>query len=252
MNSPRGLGVSPAATSTPTGVFSQRFEALLPRAGALGCVVPFAPPPFLLIYLCANVGLRGLLAVTPLARLSYSPPRLCVPPPCCESSHPLARLLPSAPPTGLDECFFFISFVIGLPYSLIFCQFWLFFVFKLLLSFFWLCEEAQCVYLHLHLGRQSKFSLFLVCFYKLPNKSGQLRKFNSTKGKLILSELQSILFPDYNNIIDSCKDMSHFNFGSLTVSGPFPINLVGSLFRSHCQGRKKEDSHFVCFLCTFS
>ena len=29
-------------------------------------------------------------------------------------------------------------------------------VFKLLLSFFWLCEEAQCVYLRLHLGRKNK------------------------------------------------------------------------------------------------
>ena len=36
----------------------------------------------------------------------------------------------SAPPTGLDECFFFISLFVGLPHSLIFCQFWLFFVFK--------------------------------------------------------------------------------------------------------------------------
>ena len=51
----------------------------------------------------------------------------------------LSILLPvSAPPTGLDECFFFISLVVRLPYSLIFCQFSLFFVFKLLLSFFWL------------------------------------------------------------------------------------------------------------------
>ena len=66
-----------------------------------------------------------------------------------------AQLPVSAPPTGLDECFFFISLVVGLPYNLIFYQFWLFFVLKLLLSFFWLCEEAQCVYLHLHLGRKS-------------------------------------------------------------------------------------------------
>ena len=58
----------------------------------------------------------------------------------------LATQLPvSALPTVLDKCFFFNSF----------CQFWLFFVFKLLLSFFWLWEEAQCVYLHLHLGRNS-------------------------------------------------------------------------------------------------
>ena len=39
-----------------------------------------------------------------------------------------------------------------------FCPFWLFFVFKLL-SFFWLCEEAQCVYLCLHLGWKSNFIL---------------------------------------------------------------------------------------------
>ena len=40
--SPVKLGVSPAAAPTPTGVFNQRFEALFPRAGALGCVVCFA------------------------------------------------------------------------------------------------------------------------------------------------------------------------------------------------------------------
>ena len=34
-----------------------------------------------------------------------------------------------------------------------FCQFWLFFIFKLLLSFFRLCEEAQCIYLR-HLGQK--------------------------------------------------------------------------------------------------
>ena len=39
----------------------------------------------------------------------------------------LSAWLPASdPPTGLDECFFFISLVVGLPYSLIFCQFWLF------------------------------------------------------------------------------------------------------------------------------
>ena len=43
MTSPVRLGVSPAAAPTPTGAFNQRFEALFPRAGALGCVVCFAP-----------------------------------------------------------------------------------------------------------------------------------------------------------------------------------------------------------------
>ena len=90
--SPVRLGVSPAASSTPMGVFNQRFEALFPRAGALGYVVCFAPrrlsslsvrkcgaagcypllclPPFsailspaLSVYLCVNVGSQGLLVV---------------------------------------------------------------------------------------------------------------------------------------------------------------------------------------------
>ena len=41
--SPVRLGVSPAAAPTPTGVLNQRFEALFPRAGAVGCLVCFAP-----------------------------------------------------------------------------------------------------------------------------------------------------------------------------------------------------------------
>ena len=140
-NSPVRLGVSPPDASTPTGVFSQWFEALFPHAGTLG----LSPDP----PACAS------LPAATLSTLLYNPPPpwVCQLPPCSESSLP--RLPVSIPPSGLDECFFFISLVVGLPYSLIFCQFWLFFVFKLLLSFFWLCEEAQCVYLCLHLGWKS-------------------------------------------------------------------------------------------------
>ena len=90
--SPVRLGVSPAAAPTPTGVFNQRFEALFPRAGALGCAVCFTPrrssrficvrvwgcrvlpaalpapfsatlSPALSVYMCANVGPQGLLMV---------------------------------------------------------------------------------------------------------------------------------------------------------------------------------------------
>ena len=86
-------------------------------------------------------------------------------PPRHESSPP--QLPISAPPTGLDECFFFISLVVRLPCSSIFCQFWLFFVFKLLLSFFWLCEGAQCVYLCLHLGFAPPFLFFTLFEYEL-------------------------------------------------------------------------------------
>ena len=41
--SPVRLGVSPAAASTPTGVFTQRFEAFFRRAGPLGCAVCLTP-----------------------------------------------------------------------------------------------------------------------------------------------------------------------------------------------------------------
>ena len=43
LNSPVRLGVSPTTASTPTCVFSQRFEALFPCPGALGYEVCLAP-----------------------------------------------------------------------------------------------------------------------------------------------------------------------------------------------------------------
>ena len=127
------LGVSPIASSTPTVVFNQRFEALFPHAGALDCEVCFAPPPFLLVYLCTNVGLQCLPATTLWSLLAavlpvpfHNPPPgwVCLLLPCRESSPP--QLPVSVPPTGLDECFFFISLVVRLPYSSILCQFCLF------------------------------------------------------------------------------------------------------------------------------
>ena len=70
---------------------------------------------------------------------------------CCGSSLPLLPV--SAPPTSLDECFFFNSLVVGLLYSLIFWQYWFGFLFlNCLLSFFWLCKEAKYIYLCLHIG----------------------------------------------------------------------------------------------------
>ena len=54
---------------------------------------------------------------------------LCKLPPCHKSTPPWLPIF--IPPTSLDECFFFNSLVVGLPYSLIFWQFWLFFVFNL-------------------------------------------------------------------------------------------------------------------------
>ena len=65
--------------------------------------------PALLVYLCTAVGPQGLLVV----RL----PALFVPHPVSLGPATATRVLPpptpaiSAPPTGLDECFFFISLV---------------------------------------------------------------------------------------------------------------------------------------------
>ena len=114
MNSSVKLGVSPTAASTPTGVFSQWFEALFPHTRTLGCEV------------CRQV--RQLLLASQL--------QLCVP---CSTIHHLTGSISSGlaesplclaallhlralrlSPTGLDECVFFNSLVVGLAYSSIF------------------------------------------------------------------------------------------------------------------------------------
>ena len=73
--SPVRLGVSPAAAPTPTGVFTQRFVALFPGAGALGCAVCLAPTVHP-VYLCTNVGLLGATrcSACPVLRHSESGP----------------------------------------------------------------------------------------------------------------------------------------------------------------------------------
>ena len=134
-------GISLVAVPNATGFSTQRFEALFPCAGALGYAVCFAPrhsswfiyarmwgcgvlpttlpapfsatlSPALLAYLCER-GAAGsasgqtACAIRPTLRQSWSP--VLVPPRQRESSPP--RLPISAPPTDLDECFFFISLV---------------------------------------------------------------------------------------------------------------------------------------------
>ena len=99
MNSLVRLGVSPAATSIPMGVFNQRFEALFPRTGALGCAVCFRSstiPPGLSVSECGAAGATsshtacplcstichlsgsGHFAVSPLHPSCPSPPLLLV------------------------------------------------------------------------------------------------------------------------------------------------------------------------------
>ena len=78
-----------SAASTPMGILNQRFEALFPCAGGLGCAVCFVPPLFILVYLRVNVGSRGQLAAAWPA-LFHNPWSHWVhqPPPCLESSPP--------------------------------------------------------------------------------------------------------------------------------------------------------------------
>ena len=121
----------------PTGIFNQRFEALFPRAGALGYAVCFAPrcssqficarvwgqgvlpatlpapfsatlSPAVSVYLCANVGLQGLLVVRLPA--PFVPHSTSLGP--TTATRVLSTPVPvSAPPTSLDECLFSISLV---------------------------------------------------------------------------------------------------------------------------------------------
>ena len=70
--SPVRLGVSPAAAPTLTGVFNQRFEALFPRAGALGCAVCFSPH-CLSRFICVLMWGRGVLPAA-LPALFSAPP----------------------------------------------------------------------------------------------------------------------------------------------------------------------------------
>ena len=92
--------------------------------------------PALSVYLCGNVGSQGLLVLR--LPVPFVPHSTSLSP--ATATRVLSTPVPiSAPPTGLDEYLFFISLVSD-PLAVRF-------------SFqFWLCEEAQCVYLRHHLG----------------------------------------------------------------------------------------------------
>ena len=132
MNSPVRLGVSPAAASTPTDVYSQRFlrfsfpmlEPWVAWSISLpSCSSQFTctqmwdgqPPPCLL---------SSLLLLPVWMNVSYLTRWL--------SDFHTIRL------SGSSGCFLVLN----------------------LLSFFWLCKEGKCIYLHLHLGWKSHFNGF--------------------------------------------------------------------------------------------
>ena len=76
--SPVRLGVSPAAASTSTGIFSRWFEALFPCAGTLGCAV---------FHLVHQLLPRWPAAALP-TRLHNPPPRWVRQPQLCRESSP--------------------------------------------------------------------------------------------------------------------------------------------------------------------
>ena len=97
-------------TPQPPQVLSVRGLRLYFPAGALGCgsvSLPSCSPQFICTEVWDPRSASHCLAGSPL--------------------RPAAHLCPSC---HLGECFFFNSLIVGLPYSLIFWQFWLFIVFK--------------------------------------------------------------------------------------------------------------------------
>ena len=166
-------------------VFSIRgLRLYFPCAGALGYAVCFAPCPLsrfisvrmwgrgvlpaalpapfsttlslaLSVYLCMNVGSQGLLVVRLPAPFVPHSASLGPTPATRVLSAPAARLCPSY----RSECMFlFYLLGVGLPCCSIFCE-------------FWLCEEAQCVYLRHHLG-SPYFSRFLRLICPLTSREG--------------------------------------------------------------------------------
>ena len=139
----------------PPQVFSVRgFEALFPRTGTLGCAVCLAPQLFLPVYLHTNAGLPAPPAAT-------FPAPVLQPPPCHESSPsgcPAPPLLPAR--VSVSSLTFWCRTSIHFYFLAVLV---IFFVFKFPFVLFLVvhCEEAQCVYLRLHLGRKPAFSFLL-------------------------------------------------------------------------------------------
>ena len=112
------LGVSPAASSTPTGVFNQSFEALFPPRWSPGLHGLSPSPPAAALWASCSFAHPAAQSASSLG------------PPAATLLQVLSAQLPlSASPTALDEGFFCNSLAVGLPYSLIFWLFW-FFIFK--------------------------------------------------------------------------------------------------------------------------
>ena len=92
---------------------------LFPHVGTLGCLAQWFSQ-----FICMQMWERPVIQLWPCPPWYASCCLTCLdlqPPPCCVSSP--SQLPVSAPPTSLNECFFFNSLVVRLPYISIFSQF---------------------------------------------------------------------------------------------------------------------------------
>ncbi|KAF6084339.1 hypothetical protein HJG60_008610 [Phyllostomus discolor] len=120
------------------GLHSLSCSSVSPGLSACKCGTAWSARCFACCSLLHNCHLSGSVHC-------HFMPGVCQPPPECPGSthchlaHPVPPLFVSrplsawpsnsAPPTDLDECVYFNSLVVGLPYSSISCQFWFLFCF---------------------------------------------------------------------------------------------------------------------------
>ena len=109
-------GVSPAATQPPRAFSIRGLRLYFPSWNPGLCSLFCSPviPPGLSMSESGALGSASCRTACPSSPTILHISGSCLP------------QLPVSAPTSLDECFYFISMVVGLPHSSIFCQFWLF------------------------------------------------------------------------------------------------------------------------------
>ena len=139
----QGWGLLPL--QSPQVLSVRGFEALFPCARTLGCSVCLAPQLLLAVYLLVNVDrlLGQLLPGLPRRCCVFSAPWLLF-------STPLLPIWMNVSLTPWLSDFHTVRFSGSSGYFLF-----------LNLLYFWLCEEAKCVYQCLHLGGKSLIAISL-------------------------------------------------------------------------------------------
>ena len=149
-DSPVRLAVSPAPT--PPQVFTSRgFEAFFSHSGILGSAV----------LSCSTVVLPSLSTCECGTAQSVS---------CCLTALPLHPGYLSSPflPIWINISSLTPWLFDFHPYSSIFWQFWVFFLFlNWLLSFFWFWGKAKCIYIYIHLSWKPIYIKYIINIWNL-------------------------------------------------------------------------------------